>query len=128
MAKYTVEKALEDRKKRIKEEEYNARYREALKDPEGYANKNKPISVEDALKERKKRIEKEAPSIKSDIAERYNSVLEAFNSYAETSPRFGEKAEEDTYSIQKNSRQKIRSLISDIKGYKSIIGEKKPMI
>ena len=125
MAKYTVEKALEDRKKRIKEEEYNARYREALKDPEGYANKNKPISVEDALKERKKRIEKEAPSIKSDIAERYNSVLEAFNSYAETSPRFGEKAEEDTYSIQKNNRQKIRSLISDIKGYKSIIGEKK---
>ena len=50
MAGYSVEKALEDRKKRIKEEEYNARYREALKDPEGYANKNKPISVEDALK------------------------------------------------------------------------------
>ena len=124
MAKYTVKKALEDRKDRMKEEEYNARYQAALQAPEWYANRNKPLSVKEALNERKKRIDKDSSSIKNDIASRYNSVVNAFNDYAQTSPRFGEKAGEDTASIQKNNRQNIRSLVSDIKGYKSVIGEK----
>lgn len=127
MAGYSVEKALEDRKKRIKEEEYNARYREALKDPEGYANKNKPISVEDALKERKKSLSENSGSIKNDIARRYNSVLSSYKSYANnySDSLYGEGSVKKTLDKQRSTRKETASLVSDIKAYRKIIGEKK---
>lgn len=126
MAGYSVEKALEDRKKRIKEEEYNARYREALKDPEGYANKNKPISVEDALKERKKSLSENSGSIKNDIARRYNSVLSSYKSYANnySDSLYGEGSVKKTLDKQRSTRKETASLVSDIKAYRKIIGEK----
>lgn len=126
MAGYSVEKALEDRKKRIKEEEYNARYREALKDPEGYANKNKPISVEDALKERKKSLLENSGSIKNDIARRYNSVLSSYKSYANnySDSLYGEGSVKKTLDKQRSTRKETASLVSDIKAYRKIIGEK----
>lgn len=126
MSGYSVEKALEDRKKRIKEEEYNARYREALKDPEGYANKNKPISVEDALKERKKSLSENSGSIKNDIARRYNSVLSSYKSYANnySDSLYGEGSVKKTLDKQRSTRKETASLVSDIKAYRKIIGEK----
>lgn len=126
MAGYSVEKALEDRKKRIREEEYNARYREALKDPEGYANKNKPISVEDALKERKKSLSENSGSIKNDIARRYNSVLSSYKSYANnySDSLYGEGSVKKTLDKQRSTRKETASLVSDIKAYRKIIGEK----
>ena len=126
MAGYSVEKALEDRKKRIKEEEYNARYREALKDPEGYANKNKPISVEDALKERKKSLSENSGSIKNDIARRYNSVLSSYKFYANnySDSLYGEGSVKKTLDKQRSTRKETASLVSDIKAYRKIIGEK----
>ena len=81
MAKYTVEKALEDRKKRQQEEKYNALYQAALESPGSVARSHTPMTVEEALEERIKERKRNADSYKSDIVNQYNSLVENYGKY-----------------------------------------------
>ena len=78
MAKYTVEKALEDRKKRQQEEKYNALYQAALESPGSVERSHTPMTVEEALEERIKERKRNADSYKSDIVNQYNSLVENY--------------------------------------------------
>ena len=96
MAKYTVEKALEDRKKRQQEEKYNALYQAALESPGSVARSHTPMTVEEALEERIKERKRNADSYKSDIVNQYNSLVEKYGKYSKNKPFYGVDATKNT--------------------------------
>lgn len=123
MAKYTVEKALEDRKKRQREEKYNALYQAALESPGSVARSHTPMTVEEALEERIKERKRNADSYKSDIVKQYNSLVEKYGKYSKNKPFYGVDATKNTRIRQTGISGNISNLITKVEDNRDILGD-----
>ena len=123
MAKYTVEKALEDRKKRQQAEKYNALYQAALESPGSVARSHTPMTVEEALEERIKERKRNADSYKSDIVNQYNSLVENYGKYSKYKPFYGVDATKNTRIRQTGISGDISNLITKVEGNRDILGD-----
>ena len=118
---YSVQKALEERKKRNKKAEETSE--------EKKQNSKSEFDVDSALEARKNRIKNNASSIASNIEERYNSALGSYESYLSDNSSLASATWSEGINLrgvlneQRERVLAVEKLIRDIEAYRGYLGE-----